>query len=49
MIIYQDSKTANWKNNLIGYEIKTIEVSGKSILELNLKNGGGTAGSFGKR
>ncbi|MFZ2283211.1 MAG: hypothetical protein WAV86_04995 [Lutibacter sp.] len=49
MIIYKDSKTANWKNNPIGYEIKTMEVSGKSILKLNLKNGGRTAGSFGMR
>ena len=44
--IYQDSKTADWKNNPISYEIKTIEVSNKSILKLNLKNGGGTAVSF---
>ena len=45
-IIYQDSKTADWKNNPISYEIKTIEVSSKSVLKLNLKNGGGTAVSF---
>lgn len=45
-IIYQDSKTADWKNNPIGYEIKTLEVSSKSVLKLNLKNGGGTAVSF---
>lgn len=45
-IIYQDSKTADWRNNPIGYEIKTLEVNSKSVLKLNLKNGGGTAVSF---
>ena len=45
-IIYQDSKTAHWKNNPISYEIKTIEVTSKSIIKLNLAAGGGTAISF---
>lgn len=45
-IIYQDSKTAHWKNNPISYEIKTIEVTSKSKIKLNLASGGGTAISF---
>jgi hypothetical protein len=42
-IIYQDGKTAHWKNNPINYEIKTIEVTSKSKLKLILAAGGGTA------
>ena len=45
-IIYQDSKTADWKNNPISYEIKTLEVNSKSKIKLNLAKGGGTAISF---
>ncbi|WP_298223592.1 glycoside hydrolase family 97 protein [Flavobacterium sp.] len=45
-IIYQDSKTAHWKNNPISYEIKTIEVTSKSKLQLILAAGGGTAVSI---
>jgi hypothetical protein len=45
-IIYQDGKTADWKNNPINYEIKTLEVSFKSKIKLNLAPGGGTAISF---
>ncbi|MGV1011667.1 MAG: glycoside hydrolase family 97 protein [Flavobacterium sp.] len=45
-IIYQDGKTADWKTNPINYEIKTIEVTSKSIIKLSLANGGGTAISF---
>lgn len=45
-IIYQDSKTADWKNNPISYEIKTIEVTSKSTIKLALANGGGAAISF---
>ena len=45
-IIYQDGKTADWKNNPINYEIKTLEVSSKSKIKLNLAPGGGTAISF---
>ncbi|MCY1484379.1 Retaining alpha-galactosidase precursor [compost metagenome] len=41
--IYQDGKTAHWEKNPINYEIKTIEVTSKSKLKLNLASGGGTA------
>lgn len=41
--IYQDGKTAHWEKNPISYEIKTIEVTSKSKLKLNLAAGGGTA------
>jgi hypothetical protein len=44
--IYQDGKTADWKNNPINYEIKTLEVTSKSKIKLNLASGGGTAISF---
>lgn len=44
--IYQDSKTADWKTNPISYDIKTIQVTSKSKIKLNLANGGGTAISF---
>lgn len=42
-IIYQDGKTAHWEKTPINYEIKTIEVTSKSKLKLNLAAGGGTA------
>ena len=45
-IIYQDGKDAHWQNNPISYEVKTIEVSSKSKLKLNLAPGGGTAINF---
>ncbi len=45
-VIYQDSKTAHWKNNPISYEIKTQEVTSKTKLKLVLAAGGGTAISF---
>ena len=45
-IIYQDGKTADWKNNPINYEIKTMEVTSKSKIKLVLAAGGGTAISF---
>jgi len=45
-IIYQDGKTADWKNNPINYDIKTMEVTSKSKIKLVLANGGGTAISF---
>ncbi len=45
-ILYQDGKTAHWKDNPINYEIKTIEVTSKSKLKLTLAAGGGTAISF---
>lgn len=45
-IIYQDGKDADWKNNPKSYAIKTIEVTSKSKIKLNLAKGGGTAISF---
>lgn len=44
--IYQDSKTADWKENPISYEIKTQIVTYKDVLQLNLAKGGGTAVSL---
>lgn len=45
-IIYQDGKTADWKNNPISYEIKTMTVTYKDHIKLKLANGGGAAISF---
>jgi hypothetical protein len=45
-IIYEDAKDADWKNNPIAYQIKTIVVTSKSKIKLNLAPGGGTAISF---
>lgn len=45
-IIYQDGKSADWKNNPINYDIKTIQVTTQSKIKLNLAAGGGTAISF---
>ncbi|MEN9337420.1 MAG: hypothetical protein RLZZ500_2407 [Bacteroidota bacterium] len=45
-IIYQDGKGADWKDNPKAYEIKTITVTSKTKLPLNLAKGGGTAISF---
>jgi hypothetical protein len=45
-ILYQDAKDADWKDNPKAYEIKTITVSAKSKLKLNLARGGGAAVSF---
>jgi hypothetical protein len=45
-IIYEDAQDAHWKNNPIAYIIKTIEVTSKSKINLNLAPGGGTAISF---
>lgn len=44
--IYQDGKDAHWEKNPKAYSIKTIEVTSKSKLKLNLAAGGGTAISF---
>jgi hypothetical protein len=44
--IYEDGKDADWKKNPIAYKIKTIEVTSKSKINLNLALGGGTAISF---
>ncbi|SFF46868.1 glycoside hydrolase family 97 protein [Flavobacterium xueshanense] len=45
-IIYEDTKDADWKNNPIAYQIRTIVVTSKSKINLNLAPGGGTAISF---
>jgi hypothetical protein len=45
-IIYEDAKDADWKTNPIAYKIRTIEVTSKSKINLNLAPGGGTAISF---
>ena len=45
-IIYEDAKDADWKNNPIAYKIKTMVVTSKSKINLNLAPGGGTAISF---
>jgi hypothetical protein len=45
-IVYQDGTNADWKNNPKSYSIKTIQVTSKSKIKLNLANGGGTAISF---
>lgn len=44
--IYQDGKDAHWEKNPKAYAIKTIEVTAKSKIKLNLAAGGGTAISF---
>lgn len=45
-IVYQDGKNGDWKDNPKSYEIKTMEVTAKSKIKLNLAKGGGTAISF---
>ncbi len=45
-IVYQDGIDADWKNNPKSYTIKTIQVTSKSKIKLNLASGGGTAISF---
>jgi hypothetical protein len=44
--IYEDAKDADWKKNPIAYKIRTIVVTSKSKINLNLVPGGGTAISF---
>ena len=44
--LYEDAEDAHWKNNPKSYRIRTIEVTSKSTLKLNLAAGGGTAISF---
>ena len=46
--IYQDGKTANWKENPISYDVVKQIVNSKSIIKLKLAAGGGTAISFVK-
>ncbi|TDD77337.1 glycoside hydrolase family 97 protein [Flavobacterium caseinilyticum] len=45
-IIYEDAKDADWQKNPIAYKIRTIVVTSKSKINLNLAPGGGTAISF---
>jgi len=45
-IIYEDARDADWKNNPIAYKTKTLVVTSKSKIKLNLAPGGGTAISF---
>ncbi|WP_035674651.1 glycoside hydrolase family 97 protein [Flavobacterium sp. 83] len=45
-IIYEDAKDADWKKNPMAYKIKTMIVTNKSKIRLNLAPGGGTAISF---
>lgn len=45
-VVYQDGKNADWKDNPKSYEIKTMEVTAKSKIKLNLAKGGGTAIRF---
>lgn len=44
--IYEDAKDAHWEKNPKAYVIRTVEVTSKSKIELNLVSGGGTAISF---
>ncbi|VXC02768.1 Glucan 1,4-alpha-glucosidase SusB [Flavobacterium sp. 9AF] len=44
--IYQDGKDAHWEKNPKSYTIKTIIVTSKDNLQLELASGGGTAISF---
>lgn len=47
--IYRDGKDADWETNPEAYEIKRINVTAKSTVELDLKPGGGTAIRFTRR
>ncbi len=44
--LYIDGATADWKENPMSYQIKTIEVTAKSKLKLHLAKGGGAAVCF---
>ncbi len=44
--LYEDGKNADWKNNPMNYTTKTIQVTSKSKIKLNLASGGGAAVSF---
>lgn len=44
--VYEDAKDADWQKNPIAYKIRTIVVTSKSKINLNLAPGGGTAISF---
>jgi hypothetical protein len=45
-VIYEDAKDAHWETNPKAYIIRTLEVTAKTKLNLNLAAGGGTAISF---
>jgi hypothetical protein len=45
-VIYEDAKDADWQKNPIAYTIRTVVVTNKSKINLNLAAGGGTAISF---
>lgn len=47
--IYRDGKDADWETNPESYEIKRMNVTAKTTLELDLKPGGGTAIRFRRR
>lgn len=44
--IYADGKDADWDKNPMVYEIKSFRVDRKTVLKLNLANGGGAAVSI---
>ena len=46
--IYEDAKEADWQKNPIAYKIRVVEVTSKSIINLTLAPGGGTAINFEK-
>ena len=48
MTIYEDAKEADWQKNPIAYKIRVVEVTSKSIINLTLAPGGGTAINFEK-
>ena len=41
--VYEDAKDASWDNNPQAYRIRTVKVSPKMTLRLNLAPGGGAA------
>jgi len=45
-ILYEDGNEADWQKNPISYKIRTITVTSKSKIKLNLAAGGGAAISF---
>ncbi len=47
--IYEDAPDGHWQKNPKAYKIKTIEVTSKSKISLNLAAGGGTAISISPR
>ncbi|MCB9202551.1 MAG: glycoside hydrolase family 97 protein [Flavobacteriales bacterium] len=45
-VIYEDGKDAHWKDNPKSYKIRELTVDSKTVLKLNLAEGGGTAIHF---